>query len=461
MTYTTACLSETYAPGDLPAVIADCETMLVTVMAAIADRTERSSEPYIDTKLDLLTGEDFPEDDPVRGRRTVYGWIQGRGLEALAGHCRWMKERGIEPGLVARLETIMRDVLDRLRAVRQRNGGHLFFFLTPDGEPFALEDGKPSPVILTAESPWNTSDLFGSKGMFAAARYLGDQEAAEEARAYMDALTDAVLANAIWRDQQPLDPKNPVVPVPGRHSHGGFMLWLLAADAFIREGEPEKGVQLGLKLLRHEFANHVNVDGHRSEFRNGDVWEFINDGGDPYRVDGKVPSDPGHALELAGLGMKFVHAALASAGGDGPTHRELLAARPVLHQVLVRNFDNGYQEGPGGICKSFDLVSRKALNADMPWWNLPETVRAAAFCLDAAESDADRDAAWRVLAKCHNAFTQHFVRPDLHLMAYQTRSVEGDPIAVIPATADADPGYHTGLAIIDAIEVLRGKVENR
>ena len=34
-------------------------------------------------------------------------------------------------------------------------------------------------------------------------------------------------------------------------------------------------------------------------------------------------------------------------------------------------------------------------------------------------------------------------------MAYQTRNASGEPTDVIPATPDADPGYHTGLAIID------------
>jgi hypothetical protein len=42
----------------------------------------------------------------------------------------------------------------------------------------------------------------------------------------------------------------------------------------------------------------------------------------------------------------------------------------------------------------------------------------------------------------------------LHLMAYQTRNQFGHPIATIPATADADPGYHTGLSLIDTIDIV-------
>ncbi|MBT4500644.1 MAG: N-acyl-D-glucosamine 2-epimerase, partial [Gemmatimonadetes bacterium] len=61
----------------------------------------------------------------------------------------------------------------------------------------------------------------------------------------------------------------------------------------------------------------------------------------------------------------------------------------------------------------------------------------------------------RVLSACHNAFVRHFLRPDLHLMAVQTRNERGDIIPVIPATADADPGYHTGLSIIDVLDALK------
>ena len=123
-----------------------------------------------------------------------------------------------------------------------------------------------------------------------------------------------------------------------------------------------------------------------------------------------------------------------------------------MPRILAHNFKNGFQPGPGGICKAFDLRSRKPLNTDMPWWSLPETMRAAAFCWNIAQTEEDRADSLSILRDCHNAFTQHFVRPDLHLMAYQTRNEKGEVIPVIPATADADPGYHTGLSIIDMLE---------
>ncbi len=42
--------------------------------------------PFIDTKLNSITLEDYTVADGLRGPSYLYGWIQGRGLEALATH---------------------------------------------------------------------------------------------------------------------------------------------------------------------------------------------------------------------------------------------------------------------------------------------------------------------------------------------------------------------------------------
>jgi hypothetical protein len=41
----------------------------------------------------------------------------------------------------------------------------------------------------------------------------------------------------------------------------------------------------------------------------------------------------------------------------------------------------------------------------------------------------------------------------MHLMAYQTLDRDGHPIDVTPGMPDADPGYHTGMSLIDAIDL--------
>jgi len=59
-----------------------------------------------------------------------------------------------------------------------------------------------------------------------------------------------------------------------------------------------------------------------------------------------------------------------------------------------------------------------------------------------------------IIMKCSNGFIRNFVNPDVHLMARQTLSRNGIPVETIPATPDADPGYHTGLSIIDFLNCI-------
>ena len=90
----------------------------------------------------------------------------------------------------------------------------------------------------------------------------------------------------------------------------------------------------------------------------------------------------------------------------------------------------------------------------MPWWNLPETLRAAVEAMQVT-TGPQQAAMAAIAAHSCNAFFQHFVRRDLGLMASQTLDADGHVIDVIPATPDADPGYHTGLSLIDAVRGMQ------
>ena len=438
---------------DYVTVHQDYACMLVTVMQALVDRFD-DQYPFVNTKLSLLTGQDFDVGDFVRGRNAVYGWIQGRGLEALAGHCAWLQKQDLEDALVLRLSDMMCLVLDRVCHMWRQNNERLWFFMQPDGQPFILGDeGKPISFSLTADVPYGFSDLFTSKGMYAAACYLGDEDIRQEALRYIEAVDEAIWTGNFENDQVTLDPKNPVTPSPGKVMHGPFMIQIGTAAMLVLQGEVE-GIDMGLRLIRHELDCYVNLDGRVSGFENGDMWEAVGKDGLPYLDEnGAALSDPGHALEFVGLALKFTAAAKDSGLLDEKQQQDVAYFERVMSVILKQNFENGFLGK--GINKAFDLVSRKPMNTDLPWWNLPETMRAAAFCRQIVSTDDDAQMCDDVFRLCHNVFVQHFVRPDLCLMAYQTITEFGDPIDVIPATADADPGYHTGLSIIDVLDVLK------
>ncbi len=441
--------------NDLQELAPDYEAMLLSIMTVLADRYEKTTDyPFIDTKLDLLTGKDFSTDDLVRGRPTIYGWIQGRGLEALAGHCSWMRRRGLNKDLLQRLETILKEVLQSIRDIRQRNQGHLSFFMTPKGEAFSLDD-TGNRVIFTMEkdSPYGTTDLFSAKGIYKAACYLGDETLVKEAVFYLGNIDSAIWSGKFVNDQKQLDPKNPVEPRPGHFPHGSFMLQIGTA-ALLAENGDRNAVEMGLKHIRHELTHYINLKNKIPELQEYDMWEAIDCDNQPYRNNGKIISDPGHATELVGLILKFLQTLEKKDLLEAKQQKECHKLKGIILKVFFQNFKNGYRAGPGGICKSYDLVSGHPINTDMPWWNLPETLRVAVLGHNVAENVNDRQHCLSIFSKCHNAFTRHYVLPNRFLMAVQTRNAKGHAIAVIPATPDADPGYHTGLSIIDVLNLF-------
>lgn len=451
----------------LQAAAVDYQAICYTTIKALVERFEAhirggTDYPFVDSKLDLHSGVDFPADDPVRGRQTIYGWIQGRGLEALVGHAAWL-ETHPQPdwrALAGRLRLMAQAVFAAVRRLRAANGGHLFFFMQPDGTPFTLGPGAtPQTVSLPATAPSNFSDLFGAKGLLAAAYFLGDAAAQDEAEAYVERVTADIWEGRFQSDQQPLDPSNPIAHVPGRFDHGPFMIHLGTCALGVSAGRAQY-IDTGLRLLEHELTHHVNLNGRLAAFEDGDFWESIDADGAPYReADGHVLCDPGHALEFVGLGLKFGRAVLDCPAVTAAQRAQLEAALAPMPVILRQSFAHGFQAGPGGICKAYDLVHRRRLHTDMPWWSLPETIRAAALCweitADMTTGEETRQECLRIWAACHNAFVGHFIRPQVHLMAVQTRTIDGRVSDAIPATADADPGYHTGLSLLDVLEVVK------
>ena len=77
----------------------------------------------------------------------------------------------------------------------------------------------------------------------------------------------------------------------------------------------------------------------------------------------------------------------------------------------------------------------------MPWWSLPETMRAVLQCYDITADETVRNYCLSVFGKCHNAFIANYIRPEFDLMAIQMLSKDGKIIDRIPAVPDADPGY--------------------
>ncbi|MFW6146313.1 MAG: AGE family epimerase/isomerase [Planctomycetota bacterium] len=451
----------------LARAVRDARVMVLSVLQTILDRHERHPrDPFLDTKLSVLRGTDYADDDPVAGRDRIYGWIQGRGLEALATHETWLRNStavapALRDDLCKRIRIMLRTVLDAMEALRRANGGRLFFVMTQDGTPLRMgPDGRFVPVAMADDAPSNFSELFYVKGLAAAAAVLDDAAALAAAREWF-AVIDRDLTEGRFRsDQQPLDPSNAAIAtVPGRHPQGPRMIAIGAAARMLACTGETLYLDAGLAYVDHILDHHVNTDGLVAGGRPYDLWEFVDDAGRPYLEPGGVlRCDPGHACEFVGLALKLLRTAERLGRLTDVAAPRLRRCGDLLPTILERNFANGFHPEGLGIAKAVDLTTGEVIHSDMPWWSLPETIRAALEARAIVEPSR-RTVMDAIARRCWNAFVGGYVRPAVHLMAYQTLDRDGRPVDVTPGMPDADPGYHTGLSLIDAIELWEERRE--
>lgn len=457
--YSTVSLPPHAAEGALQCLVEPYQAMIVTQFRAILDRTDRSAYyPWIDTKINLATGDELPQTHPLLGRDVVSGWVQGRGLESVAKFAAWLAPYRGDPAvdeLIARARRLAADLLAALRQARTQNDGHLHFFMDPAGRAFTFgHHGERLPLALQSGTPYGYSDLFGAKGMYAAANLAGDARAVGEGRAFCRDVCRDVLART-FRSDQPQPAFGARAWVDRAFTHGPAMISLGMAALFAEFEPGPDSTDMGLSLARYVIDNHVNLGGKWPELREDDLVEYVDGDGKPLKDEsGRVISDPGHSLEFVGLFLKFSRAVRRYGGATGAQLAALGALERLMPALLGRAFANGYQSAAGGICKTVDLLTRRPVDDTMPWWSLPETIRAALSALPLAETGTRREECLSILTQAHNAFVRYYVRPELHLMAVKLRGADGQVLDLMPAYPDADPGYHTALSLIDALELV-------
>ena len=442
----------------LDSLVPECRAAAMAGMELVVSRFERNTGyPFVDTKLSTVTGKDFPKpqdaETDFRGRSAIFGWIQGRGLEALAGHAAFFGDR---PDLASRCDRMLEAVAARIVQFGATNSGRFVFLFTPEGRPFRVgPDGRREYFDAKAIPP-GFADLFTGKGLAAAGVRLGRTEWANVGTATFRNACSAITRGTFASDQISFDPKNPALPVPGRLAQGPWMIALggyaLMCDLFPGNDEWVHG---GTLFLRHLLDRHV-VRADTDALRRYDFVEWTDGSGRPWHDQGRILQDPGHAIEFTGLAARFLLNAEKHPAAPREVRDLSASCREQLPDIFLNAFSNGYQPRLGGICKTFDLLSRKPVNDDMPWWPLPETMRAAALLLQLApDHPRHRDIA-SAAADCARALFGPFRSPVPGLFL-QTRDARGEPSAAIPATPDADPGYHTGLCLIDFITVQKGR----
>lgn len=359
------------------------------------DRPRRGG--FLDTCFNPLELRDYGTADGVRGPAWLHGWIQGRGLEALATHGRALG--ATDPALAARCRDAAQELAAALAALIAPTG-HAFFRYDPDGRPVC---GTPPQPQTTAPGVYTYSDAFVAKGLVAAARWLGDPRLPAW-QAYLARVIAAVEDGRFQMDEAA--PLSPATVAAQPDDYGPRMILLgaapLAADTAYAG-----------RFIDHVLTRHLDT-----------ATGLLRD------VPGQDACNPGHAIEFVGFALEALPA----------------DADPALIATLARLLSAAFRtglKGPG-IALRVSVSTGAALSPYRPWWSLPETVRAAALMWARTGSD-EALAIWQA---ADAAFFAHYWLGDPPI-ALQTRTEEG-PVDYVPATPDLDPGYHTGLSLLAA-----------
>jgi mannose/cellobiose epimerase-like protein (N-acyl-D-glucosamine 2-epimerase family) len=363
---------------------------------------------FLDTKVNSLTLADYGPADGSRGPDFTYGWIQGRGLEALVTHARFFTGR--DDQLAAALDARARTLFERLEAM-QRQSGHAYFCYDASLEPVWFDAHGQAHRQTKSPDIFTYSDAFVAKGLVAAAaRY-----APERLPSHLDYLAQVIAAIEDGRFR--MDEKRPLSRTASAAQPADFgprMILLGSAGLLKRIGQPQKAG------FADRFIDHVLA--HHHDPKTG---LLVN-------VPGEDACNVGHAIEFVGFALEWL-------GREAQADRLAL-----LERILLASFRYGFIRP--GITASVSMASGEPLSPYCPWWSLPETIRAAALCHALTGSD-DTLAVWRT---AHEAFFRLYWR-ETPPIAYQTLTRSG-PVDHVPATPDLDPAYHTSLSLLAAIE---------
>lgn len=365
----------------------------------------------LDTKVNPLTGHDYSDADGLRGPRWTYGWIQGRGLEALVTHAAHVSPQ--DPDLAARLDAVAGRLYRRLAALQERDG-HVYFLYDATMVP-VRPDGAAGVVPQDPGGPIHTfADAFAAKGLVAAAARLFPADLPRHL-AYLGRVVAAVEEGRFQIDERA--PLGPTTLAAQPRDYGPRMILLGAAAMLHGLGLAAEAGFAG-RFLDTIFAHHLDT---RTDL-------LAN-------VPGEEAANPGHAMECAGFAL------------DIPALAEDPATLDRLERVVMASARSGF--GAQGIALSVSARDGRVLNPVCPWWPLPETIRAAAL-LHLRRPGSGALALWQ---RADDAFFRLFWRGTPPL-AFQARGPDG-PIDFVPATPDLDPGYHTGLSLLAAIRAAR------
>ncbi|MFZ4786809.1 MAG: hypothetical protein ACOYLL_01865 [Beijerinckiaceae bacterium] len=369
---------------------------------------------FLNTKMNHITGRDFTAADGWKGPQTVLGWIQGRGLEALVTHASFFDRE--DASFAKRLDEAGKRLFDALSQLYARTGKGFFAYDEALNPVYPDAGGQLHAQALDADLS-TFSDIFIVKGLLAASLRYDRAQVPTYLKALNKIIADIEAKCFVSNERQRLGAEA-VAKEPG--DYGPRMIMIGGASMLKRFG---LGAETGFGT---RFIGHI-LDTHQATSAAIAAPVLLD-------LPGQPVCNPGHALEFSGFGLEFL-GAQADAG--------TLAS---LQSLIKNHFALGFS--PPGIRLKVDSVTGESLSPYFPWWSVAETIRAAALGFEQGH-DAALLAIWQ---QSHEAFFNGYWRTN-PAIAYQTKTVDG-PVDFVPSTPDLDPGYHTGMSLLTAIEAI-------
>lgn len=369
--------------------------------------------PFIELKINSISMKDFTASDGFRAPGYVYGWIQGRGLEALIGHAQWLAST--DPDLSSRALARARLLYHALAGLVDRDGG-AYFMYDKDMVPSWSADGVTLNRQTLGHGYRSYADIFAAKGLIAGAHAF-DSSRLDKWLAYLDDCVGAIEGNRfIMFEKQAF---KAAVYAAQPTNYGPRMIALGATTLLHKLGLGDQAA-FGTRFIRHVLDNHL--DKSRYVLRDEIGGDFAN---------------PGHALEFVGFALAYCRA------------RSETSPVPELLSLLAGCAKFGFR-GPG-LSIGASIRTGETLVPTYPWWTLPETIRSAAYAFAMSGEQRFLDI-WREADK---RFMADYWRNEPPY-SIQNRDVDG-PVDVTPATPDLDPLYHTALSLLGAIDAVTAR----
>lgn len=390
--------------------------------------------PYVDTKFNPNTGRDLSD----QSYKMIYAWFLGRGSEALQGHVARLEQlEGLTPSErkeAAEVFTLLvSNMTDAILRMVERNNGRCPFRTNLDLKAID-EHGMPTEVDSRISSAGET---FCAKGMIAA----GTDSHVRHGMQMLMRTVENIRANRYGVDQFKEQPKD--------LGQGPRMLTLGAVSLLFRRSN-DAALRAQILDVAEEFLRYV-LDKHFDE-QTGVFAEYI----DANTGQRKGYLDPGHSTEFVGLGLSAAACLAMDEQALTPARRELLnRVYRDMPRILLAAERFGWNRKHPGLFKAVDTQTGEVINDDMPWWNLPETMRGAAWCAKVTTDEKTRDACLALLARSHNAYFSQYPNRSNMLFPYQTISgTTGQVVDKVPAVPEGDPLYHTNLSLLEMLDVL-------